>query len=291
MTDCASDALYRDTVFLDPDLNLSRSGHVCFSMKVLFIGDIVGKIGRQPVRALLPNLVSRYKIGLVIANGENAAAGFGITEKTAVELFGSGIHVITTGNHVWDKKEVLPYIAKEDRLLRPLNFPPGTPGTGSIVCAATGGERVAVVNISGRVFMNTLDCPFRTGREEIDRLRKETGVIIVDFHAEATSEKRAFGYYMDGLASAVIGTHTHVQTADETILDGGTAYITDVGMTGPQTSVIGIEKDQIIERFLTLMPRKYDVAEGRAMLSGVVVEINAENGRATGIQRLQITYP
>jgi len=291
MTDCVSDALYRDTVFLDPDLNLSRSGHVCFSMKVLFIGDIVGKIGRQTVRALLPNLVSRYKIGLVIANGENAAAGFGITEKTAVELFGSGIHVITTGNHVWDKKEVLPYIAKENRLLRPLNFPTGTPGTGSIVCAATGGERVAVVNISGRVFMNTLDCPFRTGREEIDRLRKETGVIIVDFHAEATSEKRAFGYYMDGLASAVIGTHTHVQTADETILDGGTAYITDAGMTGPATSVIGIEKDQIIERFLTLMPRKYDVAEGKAMLSGVVVEINAENGRATGIQRLQITYP
>lgn len=260
-------------------------------MKILFIGDIVGKNGRQVVRNLLPNLLEKYKLDMVIANGENAAGGFGITEKTAAELFETGIHIITTGNHIWDKKEAIPYIAKENRILRPINYPPNTPGVGSIIFTLPSKEKIAVINVSGRVFMNTLDCPFRTAKDEIENLKKSTNIIIIDFHAEATSEKVAFGYYMDGLASAVIGTHTHVQTADEKILPGGTAYITDVGMTGPQASVIGIEKEQIIERFLSQMPRKYNVAGGKGLLSAVVIEIDSKSGRATAIERLQLTNP
>ncbi|MFO0752176.1 MAG: TIGR00282 family metallophosphoesterase [Thermodesulfovibrionales bacterium] len=260
-------------------------------MKVLFIGDIVGKIGRQAVKALLPNISSRYKTDLVVANGENAAGGFGINEKTASELFESGVHLITTGNHVWDKKDAIPYIAKEDRLLRPLNYPDGVPGSGSILFTLPSKETVAVVNVAGRVFMTPIDCPFRTTKKEVERLRQHTGIIIVDLHAEATSEKTAFGYFLDGQVSAVVGTHTHVQTADEKILPGGTAYITDVGMTGPAVSVIGIEKEQIVEKFLLQMPMKYDVAGGKALLSAVVIEIDEKSGRATGIQRLQLTYP
>lgn len=260
-------------------------------MKVLFIGDIVGKSGRQTVKALLSNLTDRFKIDVVIANGENAAGGFGITEKTATELFSYGVHIITTGNHVWDKKDAVPYIAKEDRILRPINYPPGVPGAGSITFTLPNKEKISVINVSGRVFMNTLDCPFRACDKEIKRLREETNTIFIDFHAEATSEKIAFGYYVDGRVSAVVGTHTHVQTADEKVLPGGTAYITDVGMTGPQTSVIGIEKDQIIERFLQHMPRKYDVADGRGLLAGVVIDIDTKTGKATSIQRLQLTNP
>lgn len=260
-------------------------------MKVLFIGDIVGKTGRLALKALLPNLTDRYKIDLVIANGENVAGGFGITEKTASELFACGVHIITTGNHVWDKKDAVPYIAKEDRILRPLNYPPGAPGCGSLIHTLPNKEKIAIMNVSGRVFMNTLDCPFRTSDREIERLRESTNAVFIDFHAEATSEKIAFGYYVDGRVSAVVGTHTHVQTADEKILPGGTAYITDVGMTGPQTSVIGIEKDQIVERFLSLLPRKYDVAGGKALLCAVVVEIDAGTGKAVAIQRLQLTNP
>ncbi|MFZ5996407.1 MAG: TIGR00282 family metallophosphoesterase [Nitrospirota bacterium] len=258
-------------------------------MKILFIGDIVGKVGRQAVKTLLPNLVDRYKIDLVIANGENAAAGFGITEPTATDLFECGIHVITTGNHVWDKKETVPYLAKEHRVLRPLNYPHGTPGSGSIVITLPNNKKAAVINVLGRVFMNLLDCPFRTCESEIEKLSKITNVVLIDLHAEATSEKIAFGYYFDGKVSAIIGTHTHVQTADEKILQGGTAYITDAGMTGPQISVIGIEKEQIIERFLTHMPRRYDVAGGAAIFSGVVIEIDDTSGKAKGIQRLQLT--
>ncbi len=260
-------------------------------MKVLFIGDIVGKIGRQAVKSLLPNLVNRYKIDAVIANGENAAGGFGITEKTAEDLFNCGIHIITTGNHVWDKKEAVHYISKENRILRPLNYPPGVPGYGSIIYTLPNKEKIAVMNISGRVFMNTLDCPFRSGKAEAEKLKESTNAVLIDFHAEATSEKIAFGYYMDGIVSAVIGTHTHVQTADEKILNGGTAYITDVGMTGPQDSVIGIEKEQIVERFLSHMPRKYDVAGGKGIFSGVVIEIDEKSGKAAAIQRLQLTNP
>ncbi|MFI5296184.1 MAG: TIGR00282 family metallophosphoesterase [Thermodesulfovibrionales bacterium] len=260
-------------------------------MKVLFIGDIVGKGGRTAVKALLPSLVDKYKIDFVIANGENIAAGFGLTESLVDELFKVGVHIITTGNHVWDKKEFIPYISKDNRVLRPLNYPPGVPGSGSIVISLQNGLKAAVMNISGRVFMTGMDCPFRTGRAEIERLSRETDIIIVDFHAEATSEKVAFGYFVDGRVSAVIGTHTHVQTADEKILPYGTAYITDVGMTGPSHSVIGMEINQIIQRFLTSVPAKFETAQGDAILSAVAIEISGDSGKATGIQRLQINYP
>ncbi len=260
-------------------------------MKVLFIGDIVGKAGRMALKGLLPNLVDKYKIDLVIANGENIAGGFGLTEKTVEEIINYGVQIITTGNHVWDKKESIPYISKEHRILRPLNYPPGVPGYGSIIHTLSNGIKVGVVNLSGRVFMSAIDCPFRTGIEEIKRLRETTKVIIVDFHAEATSEKIAFGYFVDGKVSAVIGTHTHVQTADEKILSNGTAYITDVGMTGPAVSVIGIEKEQIIERFLLHMPMKFETGTGEAILSAAVVEINKDTGKALAIQRIQLKYP
>jgi len=260
-------------------------------MKVLFIGDIVGKTGRNATKSLLPTVVNRYKIDLVIANGENAAGGFGITDKIVSELLSCGVHVITTGNHVWDKKEFIPQISKEDLVLRPLNYPPGVPGYGSLLYALRDGTKVAVINLSGRIFMSPIDCPFRVGKAEIERLGREAKVIIVDFHAEATSEKIAFGYYVDGKVSAVIGTHTHVQTADEKILPGGTAYITDVGMTGPADSVIGIEKEQIIERFLTNMPTRFETAKGEGVFSALVLEINEESGRSAAVQRLQLKYP
>ncbi len=259
-------------------------------MKVLFIGDIVGKVGRATVKALLPTVVNRYKIDLIIANGENLAGGFGITDKTAFEIFNLGVHVITTGNHVWDKKEFVSQISKIDRVLRPLNYPPGVPGYGSIVHTFSN-VKVAIINISGRVFMPNIDCPFRVGNDEVEKLSKITKMIIIDFHAEATSEKIAFGYFMDGKVSAVIGTHTHVQTADEKILPGGTAYITDVGMTGPSNSVIGIEIDQIIHRFLTNIPVRFEPAKGEGVFSAVVFEIDEKSGKSTAIQRLQITYP
>jgi 2',3'-cyclic-nucleotide 2'-phosphodiesterase len=260
-------------------------------MKLLFIGDIVGKIGRNALKALLPAIVNKYKIDLVIANGENAAGGFGITETLASEIFGYGVHIITTGNHVWDKKEFIPQISKEDRVLRPLNYPPGVPGYGSLLYSVHDGFKVAVVNLSGRVFMSNIDCPFRTGLEEVERLSASTRIIIIDFHAEATSEKIAFGYFLDGKVSAVIGTHTHVQTADEKILDGGTAYITDVGMTGPAHSVIGIEVEQIIQRFLTNMPMRFETAKGKGILCAVIIEIDEKTGRSSAIHRLQLTYP
>lgn len=260
-------------------------------MKVLFIGDIVGKVGRSAIKALLPTVINRYKIDFVIANGENAAGGFGITEKVATELFGYGIQVLTSGNHIWDKKDSIPYIAKEPRIIRPINYPPGVPGYGSILHTLPNGTKIAVLNIAGRVFMSSIDCPFRTGKVEIERLQKETKFIIVDFHAEATSEKIAFGYFVDGKVSAVIGTHTHVQTADEKILAGGTAYITDVGMTGPADSVIGIEKEQIIERFLLQMPMKFETAKGNCAFSALVTEIDDKSGKSTAVQRLQLTYP
>jgi len=260
-------------------------------MKLLFIGDIVGKVGRMTTKALLPTVADRYKIDFVIANGENAAGGFGITDKIVSELLGYGVHVITTGNHVWDKKEFITQISKEDRLLRPMNYPPGVPGYGSIVYPLSSGEKVGVLNISGRVFMSNIDCPFRTAKAEVEKLSNTTKIVIIDFHGEATSEKIAFGYFMDGKVSAIIGTHTHVQTADEKILPGGTAYITDVGMTGPENSVIGIEKEQVIHRFLTNIPVRFETAKGEGIFSAVVVDINEKTGKATAIQRLQLKYP
>jgi metallophosphoesterase (TIGR00282 family) len=260
-------------------------------LKVLFIGDIVGKVGRSAVKSLLPSLLDKFKIDLVIANGENIAGGFGLTEALVSELFKAGIHVITTGNHVWDKKDFIAYLSKDNRVLRPLNYPPGVPGYGSIIINMPDNLKAAVLNISGRVFMSNMDCPFRAVKAELEYIKKETNIIMIDLHAEATSEKVAFGYFVDGQISALIGTHTHVQTADEKILPDGTAYITDVGMTGPSNSVIGIEVDQIINRFLTNMPAKFDTAHGEGILSAVVIEIKNDTGKATGIQRLQIKYP
>lgn len=257
-------------------------------MKVLFIGDVVGRPGRMAVRSILPNLKNLYKIDLVIANGENSAGGFGINERTSCELFDAGVDVITTGNHVWDKKEAIPYIAKESRILRPLNYPPEAPGQGSIIITTKTDHKIAVLCVSGRVFMSPMDCPFRTTFNALKAIKKETNLIFIDFHAEATSEKLAFGYYLDGMVTAIVGTHTHVQTADERILPKGTAYITDVGMTGPEDSVIGIDKDQIIQKFIDQMPRKYDVASTKAMLNALIVEADEKTGKAKALQRLKL---
>ena len=260
-------------------------------MKILFIGDIVGKVGRNAVNASLSGLTDKYGIDLVIANGENIAGGFGLTESLVHDLYRMGVHVITTGNHVWDKKDFVGYISKDNRVIRPANFPPGVPGYGSIIHTMPDGTKVGILNLSGRVFMANMDCPFRKAQEEIAALGKETKIIIVDFHAEATSEKVAFGYFVDGKVSAVIGTHTHVQTADEKILLNGTAYITDVGMTGPSYSVIGIEVNQIIQRFLTGMPDRFETAHGPGILSAVVLDIDSATGKANGIERIQLDYP
>ncbi len=259
-------------------------------MKVLFIGDLVGNAGRKALRQGVPKLVERLKIDFVIANAENAAGGFGITTSVGEEIFSLGVDILTSGNHIWDKKEGIAYITKENRLLRPANYPEDVPGYGSIVVNTPSGEKIAVLNISGRVFMNQADCPFKTSKKEISELKKQTNVIVVDFHGEATSEKSAFGWFLDGDVSAVIGTHTHVQTADETILPNGTAFITDVGMTGPINSIIGIKKELIIKKFLTHMPVRFEIAKGEYMLSAVVIDIDSKTGHATNIQRLQLKF-
>ncbi len=257
-------------------------------VKLLFIGDIVGKPGRQAVARELHRLVDRHRIDLVIANGENASGGFGITAETAKELFEMGVNLFTSGNHIWDKKDALEYITREERLIRPANYPPGTPGQGSAVIKTAGGLKVGVINLEGRVFMNNLDCPFRTADREVERLRQETPVILVDFHAEATSEKSSLGWYLDGRVSAVIGTHTHVQTADERILTEGTAYLTDAGMTGAFESVIGVRKDEPIRKFLTQRPTKFEVAKKDIRLNGVVIEVDEVSGRALAIERVNL---
>lgn len=257
-------------------------------VKLLFLGDVVGKPGRQALSYELHRLVDRYMVDLVIANGENAAGGFGLTEETAKDLFGCGIHILTSGNHIWDKKDAVGFISKEDKLVRPANYPDGTPGKGSTVVRTAGGVKVAVLNLEGRVFMNNLDCPFRTADREIERLQQETPIIFVDFHAEATSEKAALGFYLDGRVSAVIGTHTHVQTADERVLPSGTAYMTDAGMCGAFDSVIGVRKEEAIERFLTQLPTKFEVAKKNIRLNAVVVEVAEESGKALSIERISI---
>lgn len=257
-------------------------------VKLLFIGDIIGKTGRQALSRELHRLVDRYLVDLVVVNGENAAGGFGLTEEIAGDLFKLGVNIITSGNHIWDKKDAMDFIRREPRLLRPANYPEGIPGRGSGVFKTAGGVKVAVLNLEGRVFMNNLECPFRTADREIALLMKETPVILVDFHAEATSEKSSLGWHLDGRASAVIGTHTHVQTADERILPGGTAYITDAGMTGAFDSVIGIRKEEAIARFLTQLPTKFEVAKGNIRLNGVLVEIDEMSGKALRIERINI---
>lgn len=255
-------------------------------MKLLFIGDVVGRPGRQALERKLDRLVDRHEVDLVVANGENAAAGFGLTLDIARELFDAGIDVITSGNHIWDKREIYSYLDEQPRLLRPANYPGDAPGRGSGLYSTSAGLKVGVINIEGRIFMNPLECPFRTADRLVGELRKETRMILVDFHAEATSEKMALGHYLDGRVSAVIGTHTHVQTADEHILPGGTAYMTDAGMTGARDSVIGISKEIAIEKFLTQLPHRFDVAKKNPVLNAVLVDIDPATGRARAIERI-----
>jgi metallophosphoesterase (TIGR00282 family) len=258
-------------------------------VNILFIGDIMGRPGRELARRAIPALVERHDIDLVIANVENAAAGFGITRDLGEELLGYGIAVMTSGNHIWDKKEVLEYIPNEPRLLRPANFPAGVPGNGRLLADSASGQVVGVVNIMGRVFMPPLDDPFAVVLREIEALRARTRVIIVDFHAEATSEKIAMGWHLDGKVTAVVGTHTHVQTADDRVLPGGTAYITDVGMTGPHDSIIGVEKSAALGRFLSGMPARFEAATGDPKLHAVVIAADVSTGKATAISRISLT--
>jgi len=257
-------------------------------MNILMVGDIFGDSGRAALTKLLPRLRQEHAIDVAVVNIENAAGGFGVTPQIArTVLEGGGVDVLTSGNHIWDKKEIIPYIGKENLLLRPANFPPGTPGVGYITVKA-GPHRVGVLNLMGRVFMHPIDCPFRKADEVVQELRRDTPIVLVDMHAEATSEVMAMGWYLDGRVSAVVGTHRHVQTADERLLPGGTAYITDLGMTGPVDSVIGVDKDIIIQRFLTQMPIRFEPAKGPAALRGVVIAVDPESGRATSIQRVNV---
>jgi metallophosphoesterase (TIGR00282 family) len=258
-------------------------------VKILFIGDIMGRPGREITRRALAGLVDRHDIDLVVANVENAAAGFGITRDLGDDLRSYGIDVMTSGNHIWDKKEVLDYIPGEPRLLRPANFPAGAPGAGRCLVASATGEAVGVVNIMGRVFMQPLDDPFQVVLREIDALRAKTRVVIVDFHAEATSEKIAMGWHLDGKVTAVVGTHTHVQTADNRVLPGGTAYITDVGMTGPHDGIIGVDRAAALGKFLTGLPARFEAASGDARLHAVVITAESATGRASDIERVSLT--
>ncbi|MBN2453220.1 MAG: TIGR00282 family metallophosphoesterase [Candidatus Omnitrophica bacterium] len=256
-------------------------------MKILFIGDVVGEPGRRAIEKLVPKIMAREKTDFVIANGENAAGGSGITPAIANELFGQGVDVITSGDHIWKKKEIVEELGSDKRVLRPANYPAGAPGFGYGVFESGSGISIGVINLVGRVFMQAVECPFRSAREIVEKIKARARVIIVDIHAEATSEKIALGYYLDGTVSAVLGTHTHVQTADEKILAGGTAYISDAGMTGPFDGVIGRDKEQILKRFITQLPTKFEMAGGDIQLHGVIIDIDDKTGRAESIKRVQ----
>ena len=258
-------------------------------LKILFIGDIIGRPGRHLVRDALPRLIDQYMIDLVVANGENAAAGFGLTPDVVAELLDMEIDVLTTGNHVWDKRDGLICLEQEPALLRPANYPVETPGRGVGVFRTAAGLPVAVVNLEGRVFMKNLDCPFRKADAILKELGSDQRIVLVDFHAEATSEKGALAAYLDGRVSAVVGTHTHVQTADERVLPGGTAFISDVGMSGARDSVIGIRKELSIQRFMTQLPVRYEIAKKDPVLCGVVVTVDEDSGQAKNIERIQVT--
>jgi metallophosphoesterase (TIGR00282 family) len=257
-------------------------------MRLLLVGDIVGKPGREIFRRAMPLLRRRHDPDLVIVNIENAAGGSGVTRDTAEEILAAGAELLTSGNHIWDKKEALAYIDEEPRLLRPINYPAAAPGRGLAILTARNAVRVAVINAMGRVHMAPLDNPFAVLDRAVAEVRRDTPVVLVDFHAEATSEKIALGWHLDGRVTAVIGTHTHVQTADEQILPGGTAYLTDVGMTGPHDSVIGVEKTAALARFLTNMPSRFETATGRPRLNAVLVTCDEHTGRATAIARLSL---
>jgi hypothetical protein len=261
-------------------------------VKILFIGDIVGKVGRELIKHLLPRLREHYQLDAVIANGENAAGGVGLTPKIAEQLFLAGVDILTSGNHIWKKKEIFDYIAGKNELIRPLNLSsPESPGAGSCVFACPNGHSLAVINLVGGVFMEAYSCPFRAAREEITRLATSGATILVDFHAEATAEKQALGWYLDGKVGAVLGTHTHVQTADERILPQGTAYISDVGMTGSMDSVLGVKKELAIQKFLTHMPVRFEPSDLNPRLHAVVVTIDPERRIAREIQRVSSPMP
>jgi len=254
-------------------------------LRILFVGDVIGRPGRRALRALLPGIKESYGADFCIANGENAAAGKGITEKVAQEMFSCGVDVITSGNHIWDRKEGISYVQAESRLLRPANYPPGVGGIGYGTFQSRSGVPVGVINLQGRTFMPATDCPFRTALCILEEM--DVPVKVVDFHAEATSEKVAMGWFLDGKVSAVVGTHTHVQTSDERVLSKGTAYITDVGMTGAMDSVIGFKKEVALRRFLTQLPMRYEPAEGDVWLCGVAVDVDEGTGRAVSIVRIR----
>ena len=256
-------------------------------MRVLFIGDIVGEPGRRAIKELVPKITKREKIDFVVANGENAAGGSGITPVLVDELLGYGIDVITSGDHIWKRKEIIDKLSQDSRVLRPANYPRESPGFGSTVVESRSGVEVGVINIQGRVFMQAIECPFRVARAEVDRIKNKARVIILDIHAEATSEKMALGWFLDGSVSAIIGTHTHVQTADERILPNGTAFLTDAGMTGPFDSVIGRNKEQILTRFISGLPARFDMAQGDIQLHGAIIDVNEKTGKADSIKRVQ----
>ncbi len=263
-------------------------------MRILFIGDIVGSPGRKIVTERLADIVAQQKLDLVIANGENAASGFGITPRLVEELLAGGVEVVSGGNHMFDRKEILDYFPQQPRLLRPANYPDGTPGSGLYIGTARNGAGYAVLNLQGRVFMASIDCPFRTADRELARIPAEVKVVLVDMHAETTSEKECMGWYLDGRVTAVIGTHTHVATADEQVLPQGTAYITDVGMTGPHDSVIGMDKTAILRRFLDALPTRFEVASGDVQMNAVLLDVDESGGlvvngraRARSIQRVR----
>ncbi len=256
-------------------------------MNVVFIGDIVGRVGREAVRQTLPWIREKYRPHLIIANGENAAHGRGLTASIARQLFEWGVDGITMGNHTWDQREIFEFIDDEPRLVRPANLPPGTPGRGYTVVKANGKE-LAIVNLIGRTYLPPAECPFRTVDAILDELQDKCRCVLVDFHAEATSEKIAMGWYLDGRASVVLGTHTHVQTNDARILPGGTAYMTDVGMTGPRDGVLGMQREPVMHRFLTGLPARFEVAEGKWLLNALFAEIDETTGRTVQIRAIRV---
>jgi 2',3'-cyclic-nucleotide 2'-phosphodiesterase len=261
-------------------------------LKLLFMGDVVGKPGVLAIRTLLPRLIGRHGLDVVIANAENSEGGAGVSPESAEALLKAEVNVLTSGNHIWSKRQIVPWLERNpDLLLRPANYPRGAPGKGSTIARTPDGRKLGVVNLEGRVFMKPLDDPFTVGLQAVEELRRETPCILVDMHCEATSEKNAMGAFLDGKVSAVVGTHTHVQTADERILPGGTAFITDVGMVGPLDSVIGIKKELSIERFLSQRPTGYEVAKNLVYLQGVVVDIDDQTGKARSIERVREQLP
>jgi len=262
-------------------------GGIC--LKVAMFGDVIGRPGRVRALSVIARLKATGAVDFVVVNGENAAGGMGLTPEVAREMLDGGVDVITTGNHVWNKREMADYLDKEDRVLRPANYPSQVPGRGWTVVSCQS-VRIAVLNLQGRVFMQPIDCPFVRGRRAVDEIGSSADIIVADFHAEATSEKQALGIYLDGAVAAVVGTHTHVQTADERVLPGGTAFITDLGMCGPVDSVIGMDADTVIPRFITALPSRFAVAKGPVIVSGVIIEADHSTGRARGIQRLMETF-